>query len=162
MAEEEKKWLKTRIVVELLGKPLEHMQNTILLLGENFCNNLPEVKVTKRSVRPPVAVENTELFSAFVEFEADVKELATLIGIIFDYLPSSVEIIEPEEISDLTFNINGLLNDLALKMHQYDHIVKQLKAQNELQRRLVAKAKKKLDALKVNTDDLELPGEPNS
>jgi hypothetical protein len=51
--EEEKKWLKVRLIVELLGKPLEHVENTIVLLGESFGKDVPEIKVTKRSVKPP-------------------------------------------------------------------------------------------------------------
>jgi peptidoglycan hydrolase CwlO-like protein len=67
-----------------------------------------------------------------------------------------VEIVEPEEISDENHNISGMLNDLAMKMHQYDDVVKKLRAQNALQKRLLVKAKAKLDKLGVETKDIEL------
>jgi|SRR3989304_2593928 len=159
MEEGEKKWLKTRIIIELLGKPLEHMEKTLVLLGDAFCDNLPEAKVIKKKVRPPVLMEGTDMYSAFFEFEVDVKNLGTLIGIIFDYMPSSVEIIEPEELVDTTISINGLLNDLAIRLHQYDDIIKKFSAQNELQKRILAKARIKLEKLSPGQNkELELPG----
>ncbi|MEM2874382.1 MAG: hypothetical protein QW063_02995 [Candidatus Nanoarchaeia archaeon] len=136
MAEAQEKWLKTRLIIEIAGSPKEHVDKTLLLLGEKFGEGDPEIKVTKRSVKEPTKIEKSkDLWSGFIEFEADVKYLSTLIGIIFDYLPSSVEILEPEEFVTQTPYINGILNDLAAKMHQYDATIKMLKAEIALLRK---------------------------
>ena len=153
--EQEKKWIKIRAIVELVGKPLEHIQNTIIMMGEKFGEGTPEIKVTKRQVKPPVKVENTEMYSAYLEFEADVKNLSTVMGIIFDYMPSSIEIIAPESITEDIPNLNALLNDLAGRLHQYDMTIKKLKAQYVLQKKELLKAKKDSTSAPVSTDTEE-------
>jgi hypothetical protein len=129
---EQKSWLKVRMIIEIAGFPKEHIENTIILLGEKFAEGLKTVKVTKRLVREPQQIKDSKIWSGFIEFHCDVADLATLIGLIFDYLPSSVEIIEPETISSNILDLNGILNDLATKLHQYDSTVKTLKAKIKL------------------------------
>jgi len=47
-------------------------------------------------------------------------------------MPSSVEILEPEQISESLQNLNEILNDLAAKLHTYDAMNKKLLAQLNL------------------------------
>ena len=140
---EQQKWLKTVMIVEIAGFPKEHIEQTIVLLGEKFAYDLKTVKVTKRLVREPQQIKNSKIWSGFVEFHCDVQNLATLIGLIFDYMPSSVEIIEPESITEDALCLAGILNDLAAKLHQYDATVKTLRAktiilEKELKKKPVA------------------------
>ena len=151
--EEERKWLKTRFIIEIVGKPIEHIGKAIVMVGESFGKDQKEVKVTKRSVREPVQLPDSEFFSAYVEFEADVKDISTVMGLIFDYMPSSVEIIEPETLVERTPFINSLLNDLAERLHQYDHHLRELKAQNELYKRTLKDIKKKVEDKKASKED---------
>ena len=136
---EEQKWLKTVMIIEIAGFPKEHIEHTIVLLGEKFAEGLKTVKVTKRMVREPVQIKNSKIWSGFIEFHCDVQNLATMIGLIFDYMPSSVEIIEPESITEDTPYLNGILNDLAAKLHQYDATVKTLRAETHLLRKELKK-----------------------
>jgi len=53
-----------------------------------------------------------------------VQDISRLIEIIFDYMPSSVEIIEPPNFSLKLEDANALLNDLAARLHQYDALLK--------------------------------------
>ncbi len=129
---EQQKWLKTRMIVEIAGFPKEHIENTIVLLGQKFAEGLQTVKVTKRMVREPQQIKNSKIWSGFVEFYCDVQNLATLIGLIFDYMPSSIEIIDPETITEDTPYLNGILNDLAAKLHNYDATVKTLRAETRI------------------------------
>ena len=49
----------------------------------------------------------------------------------FDYLPSSVEIIKPEEINIDSADMGGLLNDMLAKLHSASMTVTRLSAENE-------------------------------
>lgn len=131
--------IKARLIVEIVGKPKEHVDNTILLLGEKFAEGRKEVKILNKKVREPIQLENSSFFSAFIEFEIEVKTLAVLVELIFDYLPSSVEIIEPTEITETNFNLNEILNDLAAKLHAYDLEVKKLRAELILTKKEIKK-----------------------
>jgi len=124
--------IKARLIVEIVGMPKSHVEETILILGERFGAGNSDVKVTSKKVREPIQLENSSLFSAFIEFEVEVTDLATLIGLVFDYMPSSVEILEPEQISESLQNLNEILNDLAAKLHTYDAMNKKLLAQLNL------------------------------
>ena len=129
---EEKRWLKTRMIVEVAGFPKEHIEHTIVLLGEKFADGLKAVRVTKKMVREPVQIKDSVIWSGFVEFHCDIQDIATLMGLMFDYMPSSVEIIEPETVTEETQNLNDILNDLATRLHQYDATVKTLRAEKNI------------------------------
>ncbi|MEM2954688.1 MAG: hypothetical protein QW625_01930 [Candidatus Nanoarchaeia archaeon] len=141
--------IKARLIVEIVGKPKEHVEETIILLGEKFAEGKKEVKILSRKVREPVQLKDTSLYSAFIEFEVQVENLSILLELIFDYLPSSIEIIEPEEISESNFNLNSVLNDLAGKLHSYDLAIKKLKAENVLLKKEI----KKLKDSKINQNN---------
>ena len=70
------------------------------------------------------------MFSGFVELEFDAKDLNVMFGIVIDYLPSSIEIIEPEELKTTSFDTNAILNEVGGRLHAYDAAVKQMKAHN--------------------------------
>lgn len=127
MEEKKEGWLKTRMIVELAGAPREHIAQALVIVGEKFGQGIREIKVKKISVREPQKMEGKEIWTGFLEIYAEIKNIETLIGIIFDYLPSSVEIEEPQELMFPVAHINGVLNDLAGRLHQYDATVKLLK-----------------------------------
>jgi hypothetical protein len=141
MAEKER-WMKVRMIVEVAGFPKEYIEQTIVLLGEKFAENNSSVKVTKRMVREPQQIKDSKIWSGFIEFHCDVESLVVLMGLIFDYMPSSVEIISPDVITEDNFKLNGLLNDLAGRLHQYDAAIKTLKAEKTLLGKKIKKTDK--------------------
>ena len=64
---------------------------------------------------------------------------------------ASVEILEPESITEEMQNLNGILNDLAAKLHQYDATVKMLRAEVALLNKKISK-KDNPDAVKPAAD----------
>lgn len=155
MEEKQQPWLKTRLIIEIAGFPKEHIDNTLKKTAENFAKQGKNIKLTRSKIKDaqPVKlgkIEKTKLFSGFVELEADVADFSTLIGIIFDWMPSSVEILEPEQITDNIHELNGVLNDLAAKLHQYDSVVKKLKAKTILLSKELAKYKPPEEQKKEN------------
>ena len=144
--EEQKPWLKTRLIIEIAGCPQEHINNALKATAEKFGKETKQVKVTGRKIKDaqPVKIgkiENVDMFSGFIEFEADVETFSTLVGLIFDWMPSSVEIIEPEDIKENIVELNNILNDLTGRLHQYDAVTKKLKAKSVLLARELAKYK---------------------
>ena len=157
MAEEKKEgWMKTRLIIEIAGSPKENVDKAMLLLGEKFGEGVSEMKVRKASVKEPQQIKGHErVWSGFIEFEVDVKDLPSVVGIIFDYLPSSIEIVEPDQLLVQIANINVIINDLAARLHQYDAALKMLRAENFM-------LKKKLEAGKSDPSQKEKKEEPKS
>lgn len=141
------------MIIELAGFPESHINDSLNLLADKFEeSNKDIVKVLKKKIsevqkvsltkdQSKEAVEKSNVFSGFVELEVDVAGLANLIGVIFDWLPSSVEIISPESFTEDAQEIAGVLNDLSGKIHKYDSIIKMLRAENIILKRDVDKYK---------------------
>ena len=146
MEEQQKPWIKTRMIVEIAGFPKEHIDDALKRASENFGKESKKVKVTNKNIKESQHVKmgeikDTKIFSGFVEFGAEVEDFSTLVGLVFDWMPSSVEIIEPEKVAENTRELNNVLNDLACKLHQYDAAVKKLKAKAILLAKELAKYK---------------------
>lgn len=146
MADEQKPSIKTKMIIEIAGCPKEHVDEALRKTAENFGKESKKVTITSKKIGIAQKVkiekiENTEMFSGFVEVEFAAETLSTIVGLIFDWMPSSVEVIAPEKISDDTTEINHVLNDLTGRLHQYDSVVKRQKARMVLLARELAKYK---------------------
>ena len=137
-------WLKARMIIEILGTPENYVNETLALIGEKFGQGLEEIKVTDIKVKEAqkVQAKNSENFySGFLEIDASFADLYVLFGVIFDYLPSSVEIYEPQEFTDSIGSVMDVINDLIARLHQYDSALKTEKARNMLLARELMKFK---------------------
>ena len=121
--------IKIRAILEIAGFPEDHVNKTLDMKEELLKKNL---KVNTSKVNKAQAVEKTKFFSGFIEQECMVKKLSDIHGIILDHMPSSIEIVEPETITEDVDDLNPLLNDLIASIHNYDMILKTLKAENTI------------------------------
>ena len=132
MAEAEKQGehahIRCRTIIEVLGKPKEHVDNAIkeyighikedselVILNEDYS----EIK------------EQGPLWSKFVELELVIKGTKKLISFCFEYMPSSIEVVKPEHFVMTNSELSNFLNDLQARLHSVDMIVKQQKAEND-------------------------------
>jgi hypothetical protein len=114
-------------IIEVLGKPKEHVESAL----KGFVNQIKEDKAFKlKKEEYQEAKEHGDMWTTFVELEFEAKNISTMIGFCFDYMPSSIEIIEPEELKMNRDNISDFLNDLQAKLHGVDMLVKQAKTEN--------------------------------
>lgn len=127
-----KGWLRAHFIIEVLGKPADYIEKSINIAIEELEKN-KKVDILEKKVYPAKLVPNTkEVFTTFAEVEILVPEVSKLIEIIFDYMPSSVEITEPASFAMKLEDANAVLNDLIGRLHQYDAIVKQLRIKLEI------------------------------
>lgn len=125
--EEEKKYIRCRVILEMLGKPKEHIENTL----KSYVQKIKEdssLMVVKEDFAD--SQEQDSMWSTFVELEIVFKDIKKLLPFCFDYMPSSVEIIKPKDILILNHELSDFLNDLQAKLHNVDMIAKQLRAAN--------------------------------
>jgi len=120
--------LHCRIIIEVLGKPKEHVEEAL----KNFVAKIKQNQDMEVLVEhfADAKEQDDKLFSTFVELEMKFKNLLTLIGFCFDYMPSSVEIIEPQQLTMKYNEITDMINDLQAKLHNLDMAVKQLRSEN--------------------------------
>jgi len=148
----EKTHIRCKVIIEILGKPKEHAEKTLKLYVDKIKQ---DEELAVLNVKFSDAVEKDKLFAIFAEIEMVVKGVPKLIGFCFDYMPSSIDILKPEEFTMEARTINDFINDLQARLHSVDMIVKQQKNENVFLRKnmntavrnviLVSLAKNKLD-----------------
>lgn len=127
-----------RAVVEVLGKPKEHVDSTL----KGYLQKLKEnsrYEVIKEDLAELKQHEESELWMAFAELEIKTSEVAEIIDFCFDYMPSLIEIVEPEELQLDSLAISSFLNDMQAKLHGVDMIAKQMKVENQITNRSMAR-----------------------
>ncbi|MBU1111303.1 MAG: hypothetical protein KJ896_00870 [Nanoarchaeota archaeon] len=117
--------LNVRFIIEIAGYPKEHIENTMKGVVNKVRN---EKKVLNYKIYE--AEQKEKLYSTFAEIEIEIKDFDEFVGICFDYMPSSVEILKPDKFNLNSKDFENFVNDLLAKLHQYDMIIKNLKAQN--------------------------------
>ena len=115
-----------RVIIEMLGAPKEYIETTLKNYLEKLKND--GIQIIKEEIEP--AQQQKELFSTFAELDIEFNKIEDLLGFCFDSMPSSVEIIEPEELTLSAADLSGHINDLQAKLHEIDMVVKTTRAQN--------------------------------
>lgn len=123
------KEILTRIIVEILGFPKDHVETTLKAVVEKLKTE-EGVKVLKEAIEN--AEEVKDFWSAFAEIEMKTENIQRLMDICFDYMPSSIEILEPNEVGMDINNLSNFFNDLLARLHQYDMLLKNVHAENFL------------------------------
>ena len=127
--EDEGPKIRCKTIIEILGSPKEHVEKTL----KEYLDTIRKSKDFKVVDEFVSDVEpKDKFFGAFSELELVFKSTSKIIEFCFDYMPSSIEIIEPEELKFKAREIANLLNDLQAKLHKLDMIVKNTRAENML------------------------------
>ena len=135
---------KANIVIEMMGRPKAHLSKTM----RDFVKRLSSeegVEIIGEKIHNPKKIEQKdkegkvikfekgqELYSNFAELEIQTNTLFKLISIVFTYMPSHIEIIEPRDFKIENFDLSAILNEITKKLHQYDAIAKNSIMQNRL------------------------------
>ena len=120
--------IRCRTIIEVLGKPKEHVENAIKEYIEHIKED-SELVVLNEDYSE--IKEQGKLWSKFVELDLIIKGTKKLIGFCFEYMPSSIEVIKPEHLVITNPEFSNFLNDLQARLHNVDMIVKQLNAEND-------------------------------
>lgn len=131
--------IKAIIMFEVIGKPPEHLIETL----DNLIKQLDEekgVEVKSKDIKEPVPmkeknetkgsedekrVKPKEIFyTTFAEVEIEVEEISSIAYLIFRYMPAHVEIISPELIALTNNGWNEIFNELARRLHSYDEVAR--------------------------------------
>lgn len=132
-----------RAIVEVVGKPKEYVEKAIKTIIEH-AKQVEGLKLEKQEIEEATSLKSEklpsteekiqkaagELFSTFAELEFKAKNLDSIGFFCFDFMPSSIEIIEPENISLKMQQLSRFMNDFLSKVHNADMAVKRLNFEN--------------------------------
>ena len=121
--------IKIRTIIEVVGFPEDHIKDAIIKIVDNI-KEKKHIKIVNMYIEETKKLD--KMFATFAELELDMPGLQDVIDFCFDYLPSSVEILEPEYINEKSNDLAGVLNDLTLKLHEYNMVIRNLQAENKV------------------------------
>ena len=120
--------IRCKTIIEVLGKPKEHVENAIKDYIEHIKEDSELVILNEEYSE---SKEQGKLWSKFVELDLVIKGTKKLISFCFEYMPSSIEVLKPEHLIMTNHELSNFLNDLQARLHNVDMIVKQLRAEND-------------------------------
>lgn len=120
--------VQAKIVIEILGMPKEHVEDAMKKVIEKLKEE-QGVKLLRETTYKAEQIKN--MWSTFSDLEIEVEDVLKLIGLCFDYMPSSIEITEPNKMSLETATIADFLNDFLARLHKTDMMLKNAMAENK-------------------------------
>ncbi len=116
------------MTLEVLGAPKEHVEEALRKILAKF-------KEEKGSVITDLKVfdceeQDNKMWSTFADVCFDIEGSKKLMDICFDYMPSSIEILDPAGFEVDSANFGEALNDMLAKLHKYSMVIKKLQSEN--------------------------------
>ncbi len=128
--------IKINTIIEIAGKPEEHVKETINKLM-NILRKNDKLKIIKEEIAPTKKTEvaspnnpdkKLEIYSSFAELEIDLPNFDELMQFIFAFMPSSIEILEPEKLKIDQKDIENSMNDLLGRLHHHSKAMMEYQA----------------------------------
>jgi hypothetical protein len=124
MSLDETKNIGAIFIIEVAGRPPEHLTETLGKIIEKMKEE-KGVDVKDYKINEPVLMKDQkDFYTNFAEIELEVENSLKLLLMVFGYMPAHVEIIHPESIKLTNDGFGGILNELARRLHGYDEIAR--------------------------------------
>ena len=118
------------MIIEIMGKPGAYVREAL----EKHVKNLDSssaVEVHSIKISDPKKIERDKehrkeeaVFTCFAEVDFEVDTFNILSEIVFDFMPSSIEVTNPHKFNIDANEITELLNNIGGRLHRYDEIAK--------------------------------------
>jgi hypothetical protein len=121
------------VIIDLMGSPKDHVDKLLKDYVDKIEKEEDYITLNEKHLEPAKEKEDQPgLFSAFAEIEIELYGPENLLGFCMDYMPSSIEIFEPDEFRFDSRDFTGFVNDLQAKLHRIEMISKKLMVENKL------------------------------
>lgn len=129
---EDTKGINAVMILEAIGKPAEHIVETL----ENLIKEMEKekgVKVLNKDVKEPTLMKDQkDIYTTFAEVEVEVEEILHLAILLFKYMPAHVEIVYPEFIALSNGGWNDIFNELTRRLHGYDEVARVIQIEKSI------------------------------
>jgi hypothetical protein len=121
--------LKIRVIFEIIGKPKEHIENTMKAYLES-------IKAENDLYTLETEIENAEqleddMFGVVGELELLIPSIDKISWLAINFSPASIEVIQPEKLLLEQKEITHWVNDYLAKLHEIGIIQKSMQSQQE-------------------------------
>lgn len=124
--------LKAKLIIEILGRPVEHLEKTLADLVEKMGAE-KGVSLLRKEINKPKKVEKAEnLWTAFADVELSFESLPVFMNTVITYMPAHIEVYEPDMFKMNAFEMNDFVNFVVSKLHNYDALAKRMMGEREI------------------------------
>ncbi len=121
---EDTKGIRVLMIIEVIGRPPEHLTETLNNMIEQI-DSENGIRVKDKKINEPILMKDEkDFYTSFAEIEVEAGEIMNVVGLIFKYMPSHVEIIHPEFIALKNNSWSEILNELTRRLHGYDEVAR--------------------------------------
>ncbi len=120
------------MIIEVLGKPPEHLKETLETMASNIGKE-KGVEIKEKKINEPVEMEKQKgFYTSFMEIELEIENIMQLSKLLFKYMPAHLEILSPENLKMSNNSIGELFNELARRLHGYDEIARVIQMEKNI------------------------------
>lgn len=120
------------MMLEILGRPPEHIVETFKELIKKIGDEKGVTLKSERVNEPKQIKEEENLYTSFVELELEIDSIQILMNLIFMYMPSYVEIINPDKLTLTNNSVNEILNETTRRLHAYDEVARVIQTERTI------------------------------
>ena len=113
-----------RAIIEVIGYPESHVNEVTQKVGERLAAE-SGIIISKQNISKADKVKDT-IHASMIEVELKINDYPKLLHFCYDYLPSTIEILDTDKIAIPIREFTNGLNDLIAKLHQYNLTVTSL------------------------------------
>jgi len=122
--DKETKGISAVMIIEVMGTPPEHLNETLEIIIKKIDEEKGVSVITKKINESREMEKHKGFYNNFAEIEVEVEDVLYLVILMFKYMPSHIEIIQPELIALTNNGWNDVLNELTRRLHGYDEIAR--------------------------------------
>ncbi len=125
----EKGYIRANILFEIVGNPEEHVSKTMDALIKHLEQQKDIIFINKEVGEPEETKDG--LFGSYCEADLLLKNFGKLTWVIFNFMPASVEIIDPAKLTLKDKELTDLTNDVLAFLHETNTRVIQTNSLNQ-------------------------------
>jgi len=126
------KGLTAMMIIEVLGRPKEHLTETLNEIVKQISEEKGVNVKEKRIKEPELMKDQKDFYTSFVDIEVEVDEILKLVILMFKYMPAHIEIIHPELVALTNTSWNDVLNELSRRLHGYDEMARIVQVEKDI------------------------------
>ena len=124
--------LTAKFILEILGRPPEHLKGTINELVDKMGTE-KGVAILKKEIHDLKKVEKAEnLWTTFAEVELRFESIPLFFSAMITYLPAHVEVYEPDLFKLNAYELNEFANFIISRLHNYDALAKRMMGERDI------------------------------
>lgn len=102
-----------KAIIDVAGKPSQAVEDALERVSKQLeeKENVEIIEILK--AEPELQNETSGMYTAFLEIELEFKYIRDAMNFVVEYLPTSIEILEPAKLNVTNEELNDVINDMT-------------------------------------------------